>query len=167
MGFAGLLGLMFSPLSHARVIQHTDAFLEELSQGCARTRTTHYLTDEQKARLPEGTASVIVRHRIGCGDRFVYFDSHRVRSQAETLAIVIDAQGRVEQVRVLSFDEPEEYLPKNKWFGAFGSKRLSPRLVLQAEIPMITGATLSARAATDSVRRILSLHAELGAGVRR
>ena len=159
-----VVGLLLPAVSHARVIQHTEAFLDELSQGCSRTRSTHYLTEAQKGRLPGGVASVIVRHRIGCSDRFVYFDSHRVRSQAETLAVVVDARGRVDQVRVLSFDEPEEYLPKPKWFSTFGEKRLSPGLALQSEIPMITGATLSARAATDSVRRILSVHAELGAG---
>lgn len=154
--------LLIQPLavrsSVAKVIQHTESFLDEVAPQCPRKKSTHYLTEAQKMRIQPVSSSVIVRHEISCGGRTVYFDSHRVRSQAETLAVVIDSQGKVEQVRILSFDEPEEYLPKKKWFETFQHKELGPRLALQADIPMITGATLSARAATEAVRRILSIH---------
>jgi len=110
--------------------------------------------------LPKGSSALVIRHRLNCGGQigWVYFDSHRVRTLAETLAIVIDLDGKIKEVRVLSFDEPEEYLPKAKWFDTFKDRRLGPGLELHREIPMVTGATLSARAATDSVRRILKIH---------
>ena len=156
-----LMTLAWSIPAQAKVIQHTESFLEELAPRCPRRKTTHYLTAEQKKLIQPTSSSVIVRHEISCGNRVVYFDSHRVRSQSETLAVVIDSQGKVEQVRMLAFDEPEEYLPKQKWFDTFQKKELGPRLALQSDIPMITGATLSARAATEAVRKILRIHQTL------
>ncbi|NDD91972.1 FMN-binding protein [bacterium] len=71
------------------------------------------------------------------------------------------SSGEIDQVRVLSFDEPAEYLPKPKWFDVFLSKMLSPSLELHRDVPMVTGATLSAKAATTAVRRMLTIHALL------
>jgi len=156
-----LTGLAPGQSVQAKVLQHTESFLEELAPRCPRRKTTHYLTPEQKRQIQPVSSAVIVRHEISCGNRVVYFDSHRVRSQSETLAVVVDSQGKVEQVKILAFDEPEEYLPKQKWFDTFQKKELSPRLALQSDIPMITGATLSARAATEAVRKILRIHETL------
>ncbi len=154
-----------APHAHAKVFQGTEAFLSGLAGSCPIQKTTHYLTAEQLGRLGRVPTAIIVRYQIACaslGSKWVYFDSHRVRTQSETLAIVIGGDSRLEEVRVLSFDEPEEYLPKPKWFQVFTGKGLSPSLALQADIPMITGATLSARSATEAVRRTLSIHREIG-----
>ncbi len=142
--------------------------------SCQRQKETHYLTDEQKKRILAGwnrpaeemkaLSGLWVRYRLSCAgrdDRFVYFDSHRVRTQGETLAIVVQSGGALDQVEVLSFDEPQDYIPKDKWFGIFTAKRLSPALELQRDIPMITGATLSARAAVVSARKVLAVHSVL------
>jgi hypothetical protein len=107
---------------------------------------------------------VWVRYEWACpgkNKKWVYFDSHRVRTQAEALGFVVRQDQTVEHLEVLSFDEPEDYLPKERWFATLRGKRLSPALELQREIPMITGATLSARAAVESSRKILALHGVL------
>ena len=156
----GLCTVLPADWAQARVHQDTGAFLDEIAKDCSRERLTSYLTREQLKSLPEGTSALVIRHRLKCQDqvRWVYFDSHRVRTLAETLAVVVRSDGSLDEVRVLSFDEPEDYLPKPKWFGTFKDRKLGPALELHREIPMITGATLSARAATDSVRKTLKLH---------
>lgn len=150
---AATLSLGSSQRAWAKVYKTTQAFLTELGSGCAQKPETLYLAQ-----------SVVVRHRLDCqgSTRWVYFDSHRVRTQPETLAVVVRQDGSLDQVKVLSFDEPEEYLPKSKWHETFHGKTLDSKLALHRDIPMITGATLSARSATDAVRRILSVHETVG-----
>jgi hypothetical protein len=94
-----------------------------------------------------------------------WFDTHRVRTLPETLMIVVDGQGRVGRIEVISFREPEEYLPRGAWYEQFLGKTLEPSLQLKRDIRPVTGATLTARATTDAVRRVLALHRILtGAG---
>ena len=72
--------------------------------------------------------------------------------------IVVGANASVLRVAVLSFLEPRDYLPAERWFEQFHGRRLGEGLSLKREIRGITGATLSSRAATEAVRRVLALH---------
>jgi hypothetical protein len=65
---------------------------------------------------------------------------------------------------VLAFNEPEDYLPKAAWYGQFAGKKLSGELQLKKAIRPIAGATLTARATTEAVRRVLAIHEAIGAG---
>ncbi|HEY4594500.1 MAG TPA: FMN-binding protein, partial [Thermoanaerobaculia bacterium] len=87
-----------------------------------------------------------------------YFDTHKVRTLPETLMIVVDPQGKVSRVEVLSFAEPEDYLPPNRWYGQFAGQGLGDDLALGRHIRNVTGASLTARATTEAVRRVLALH---------
>ena len=79
--------------------------------------------------------------------------------------IVVDPQGRVARIEVISFREPEDYLPRGAWYEQFRGKALNPNLQIKRDIRPVTGATLTARATTDAVRRVLALHQILtGAG---
>lgn len=85
-----------------------------------------------------------------------YFDAHPVRTLTEVLMIVVGTEGRVERVEVLRFDEPREYLPPDGWLEEFRGVRLSDGSA--RDVPNITGATLTADAVEDAVRRTLALH---------
>jgi hypothetical protein len=87
-----------------------------------------------------------------------YFDSHVVRTFPETVMIVISPAARIERIEVLSFSEPEEYLPRPAWLDQFDQRNLVPALSLKGEIHGLTGATLTARAITEASRRVLALH---------
>ena len=87
-----------------------------------------------------------------------YFDTHRVRTVDETLMVVVDPSGRASRVEILDFDEPPDYLPKKGWLAQLLGRALDDELRLKRGIRPITGASLSSKAATEAVRRILALH---------
>lgn len=87
-----------------------------------------------------------------------YFDSHRVRTLPEILLIVVDPAGRLAQLEVVVFKEPKEYMASDAWYAQFVGEPLHQELQLKRDIHGITGATLTARATTDAVRRVLAIH---------
>jgi Na+-translocating ferredoxin:NAD+ oxidoreductase RnfG subunit len=88
-----------------------------------------------------------------------YFDAHRVRTLREVLMIVVSPEGRVARIEVLRFAEPPEYEAPEGWLRQFRGRALSDDLSLKEAIVNITGATLTSRAVTRAVRRVLALHA--------
>ena len=94
--------------------------------------------------------------RQPCGT--AYFDTHRVRTLAETVMVAIDPAGGILRVEVLSFDEPPDYLPRDEWYAQFGGRALAPETELGRAIRPVTGATLTARVTTDAARRALAIH---------
>lgn len=72
--------------------------------------------------------------------------------------IVVDTTGAVERVEVLKFNEPPDYRAPDGWIEQFRGRTLEPALSTRGDIANITGATLTARAFTRAVRKILALH---------
>lgn len=140
--------------------------LERAFPGCAVERRTEYLTGEQleraRALAAVEIASALVHPYVascaGAPGGTAYFDAHRVRTLPETLLVVVDPEGRVERIELLSFDEPPEYIPREVWYEQFPGEELDADLELARGIDGVTGATLTARATTAAVRRILALH---------
>ncbi len=167
LGGLGLL-LAAGPAA-AKVYLSVDEALAVAFPGCAVERQTVYLTDEQlrQAREAAGVeiASALVNpYRAVCEGEHTgtaYFDAHRVRTLPETLMVVVDAAGKVVRVEVLSFAEPEEYLPRAIWYGQFVGQPLAAELQLKRAIRPVSGASLTARATTEAVRRVLALDAVL------
>lgn len=135
--------------------------LELAFPDCEVARETLYLTRDERRRAADLAGAridsrLVVRYRSDCGG-VAYFDVHRVRTLAETVMVVVDAEGRVARLEIMSFLEPEEYIPRRSWYDQFLNLRLDSRLRLKRSIHAVTGATLTARATTDAVRRILAL----------
>ena len=140
------------------------------------TRQTLFLSDEQRSLAAkesgaEISSSLVTRYEAkneqGEVLGWAYLDTHRVRTLPETLMIVVDADGVVQRVEVVTFREPLEYMPREGWYRQYDGQDLDDDLALKREIRPVTGATLTARATTDAVRRILAIHeavAENGAG---
>jgi hypothetical protein len=115
---------------------------------------------ERLARSP--LHSQIVTFHFGWrGDRllgYALIDVHTVRTLPEALMIVLMPSGSVDAVHVLAFHEPTEYQPRQRWYKQFRGRQLGPTLQLHRGIDAVSGATLSARASTESVRRALALY---------
>lgn len=171
---AALLALFLGtiPMASARVFVTTDEALRLAFPGCEVARRTAYLTPEQvkKARDLSGVevpGALVAYHearRNGQLAGTAYFDTHRVRTLPETLLIVVDPQGRVARLEVISFREPEEYMPRGAWYAQFRGRKLDRELELKTGIHPVSGATLTARATTSAVRRVLALHQVISGG---
>jgi hypothetical protein len=153
----------------AKVFLTADQALEAVFGSDARIeRRTHFLTDPQleaarqmAGRSVELQSALVTRYRAVREGRLLgtaYFDTHRVRTLQETVMIVVDPAGRIGQVEILSFYEPEDYIPRRGWLDQFLGRRLEPDLAVKRGIHGITGATLSAEAITVASRRVLALH---------
>ena len=87
---------------------------------------------------------------------YAHIDVHNVRTKPEAFMIVLAPDGSVRSVRILAFHEPLDYLPTDRWYGQFEGKSRSDALRVGNDVHGVVGATLSARAATDGVRRMLA-----------
>ena len=129
--------------------------------GAKVTRQVVYLTPEQlsAANKESGldfTDRMIVRYVGPAG--YAYFDTHMVRTLPETVMILVTAEGRIDRIEILSFDEPPDYLPKPRWIDQFKGRKLDDDLSLKRAIRPLSGASLSGRAITNASRKILALH---------
>jgi len=164
---AALVLLLFSALpGAAKVFLSVDEAVKVAFPGCQTEHRTAFLTPAQlkAARSLAGVEvpSALVSYYVAdCQDSgksgSAWFDTHRVRTLPETLMIVADGQGKVTRIEVISFREPQEYMPRGPWYGQFLGRRLDADLQLKRGIRPVTGATLTARATTDAVRRVLAL----------
>lgn len=149
-----------------KVFLTLDEALELAFPGCEIERRTVFLTESQleRARQLAGVdidKALVYPYEARCGGRAAgtaYLDKHRVRTLPEVLMVALDAEGRVRRIEILDFSEPEDYIPRKVWYEQFDAQELDPELDLKREIRGVTGATLTARATTDSVRRVLAIH---------
>lgn len=155
--------------ANAQVFLTQDQALDLAFPDDARLeRRTAYLSQEQleRARALAGRAvsveQTIVPHYVAVGAGgavgVAYFDAHRVRTLPEVIMVVVGPDERVRRIEVLKFAEPPDYQAPRGWLDQFPSRRLDDALSVKGEIANITGATLTATAVTDAVRRVLALH---------
>lgn len=138
-------------------------------------RESLYLSDaerENAVRLAgvEFTDELVVRYVAKQGGKvtgFAYFDAHRVRTLPETIMIVVGTDNRIARVEILSFSEPLDYLPKERWLDQLDGKALDDELSLTRAIRPISGATLSGRAIVNASRKMLAIHEVVAARGRK
>jgi Na+-translocating ferredoxin:NAD+ oxidoreductase RnfG subunit len=134
--------------------------------GAEVERRTAFLGEEELRRASElaghPVESRVVTYYLARSEAGVigaaYFDAHVVRTVDEVLMVVVGSEGQVERVEVLRFSEPPDYLAPDGWLAQFEGRRSGPDLSVGRGIVNMTGATLTSRAATSAVRRVLALH---------
>jgi len=123
------------------------------------------------ARAGGSIASALVARYIATRDgRTIgraYIDTHTVRTKKESLLISLDAEGRVLRIDVTAFLEPPEFHASEAWLRQYRGRALADDLAVNRAIRPIAGATLTARAANDAVRRVLAIDSVLMAGGSR
>jgi len=133
-------------------IERRTAFLE--TEELARARGLA----GQDAEIERSVVTYYVGVDSGRVGGYAYFDAHVVRTLAEVLMIVVTPEGAVSRIEVLRFSEPPEYRAPEGWLATFGDHTLTDALSLKGSIINMTGATLTSRAVTRAVRRVLALH---------
>ncbi len=171
---AVLLGLTMALATAAATAEplSRDEALALAFPGCRVERRTEYPTAAQldaARRLAEVEIPSVPVHayRAHCPDGpggTAYFDVHRVRTLPETLMVVVTPDGTVGRLEVLSFAEPGEYRPRPGWYEQFRGRRLDAGLRLDRGVRRVVGATLTSRATTEAVRRVLALDRVLSDG---
>jgi len=134
----------------ATAVERESIFLSSDERAAARDRSGVDFDDE-----------LVVRYVGKKGNELVgwaYFDAHRVRTLPETIMIVVRPDGGIASIEILSFSEPQEYLPKERWLDQLDGQRLDEELSLSRAIRPITGATLSGRAIVKASRKMLAIH---------
>ncbi len=100
----------------------------------------------------------LIKDKEGKLIAYAYIDTHKVRTKLETVLYIINKRGELEVAEVIAFQEPPEYKADERWLNIFKGKSIEKdRLNLRRDIPNITGATLTARAITRSIRKVLAL----------
>ena len=155
--------LFLAIAAQARVLMTQEqALATAFPAGVKVERQKFFLTPQQlaDARRESGVDfndQLIVRY-AGSDGRFAYFDTHRVRTLPETVMVVVGADGKVDRVEILSFDEPTDYFPKRRWIDQLLGRRLDPELSLNRAVRPISGASLTGRAIVNATRKVLALH---------
>lgn len=134
-------------------------------KATAIERRTVFLTEEQVKSIQSvakaKVESKIVAYYVGKGSKgiegYAFFETHVVRTMPETFMAVITPDGTLRFVEMLAFYEPEDYVPPRKWLGLFSSKKLDETLWVKRGVRNIAGATLTAQAITQGVRKILAI----------
>ncbi len=164
---AALAGALLAAPAAARVYLTREEALKLAFPGASIERKTAYLTAEQQREArtlsgdpkpPGALVTYYAATKDGKDAGTAYFDVHVVRTMPETILVVVDPSGAIGRIEVLSFSEPEEYLPRPHWYAQFPGKALDDELSMKRAIRPVTGATLTARATTDAARRVLALH---------
>jgi len=130
------------------------------------SRKAVFLTNDQVAHIQENAKtkleSKVVTYYTGSENDsvlgYAYFESGIVRTKPATYMVVLDSDGEVKYVEILAFYEPLDYLPAPNWLALFEGAILKTGLWPGRDIHNITGATLTTRAITLGVRKILAIH---------
>ena len=161
------LGVLLAPPLGAKVFHSQKEALQLAFPEASRIERKTYILEEAEAAAIEALSRseldsrLVAIHTAWRGDEllgFAHIDVHTVRTKPEGFMVVLGPHGTVDAVRVLAFYEPLEYLPTQRWYDRFTGKAGDDRLRLGHDVDAVSGATLSARAATDGVRRVLAYY---------
>jgi electron transport complex protein RnfG len=129
-------------------------------------RKTAFLTPDQVRQIeslaqtkPDSSIVTYYVARSSTGvEGIAFFDRRLVRTLPVVYMAVVKPSGAIDRVEILSFDEPEDYLPPAPWLKLYRDRVLNNNLTLGRGIPHITGASLTSQAMNDGIRLILATY---------
>jgi hypothetical protein len=134
--------------------------------GVTVTRKVVWITAEQAAEIERRAGSPLPRRVVQGyegrrGDQVVgyaFVDDVIGKTEPITYMVTIAPDATVMRLDLLVFRETHGYeIERSSWRDRFRGKRLGSDLRVGRDIDKITGATLSCRAVTDGVRRLLAV----------
>lgn len=147
-------------LIHAKVLMPIDDALKMYFSKCEIFEEIIYLKDEEINKVLKETEikldSKILNRRIAICEKqfsYIYFDTGIIRTKPQTLMVIVKNNELV-AVELLAYYEPENYIPGKMWYETFKKNKLETI----KDIPHVAGATLTHRATSLMVKKILALH---------
>lgn len=110
-----------------------------------------------KTKLDSGLFTFYVGKEQGKITSYAAIETSTVRTKPETLMIVLTADGQLRDVYMLAFHEPPEYQPPQRWFENLYKRPLAD-MDFNKGVDGISGATLSARSALTSIRKVMAMY---------
>jgi FMN-binding domain len=163
-----LLGLISSPALSKIFYSKNEAMVLAFGEG-TQIETLSLFPDEQqtatiqqsaKTALESGMFSFYVGKQAGKIVGYAAIETMTVRTKPETLMIVLSPEGELRKVATLAFHEPPEYQPPESWYEQFSGKPMA-EIDFNKGIQGVSGATLSTRAAINTVRKVLAIYLTL------
>jgi len=150
----------------AKVYLSQPQALQTAFQSNAVERKTLFLTPGQvqqvetlsRTKVDSSIVSYYVSRDAKGITEFAFFDKRTVRTMPVTYMAVLNPSGTIDRVDILSFEEPDDYLPPARWLALYKNRSLNNDLVIGRDIPHITGASLSSQAMNDGIRQILAIY---------
>ena len=151
----------------AQVFKTKDVALREAFAGCDTiVRKVVFLTDDQvmaiekdaRSKVESKVVAYYVGHKGDTTVALAFFETTNVRTKPATFMVLVRPDATIEHVEMMAFYEPFDYLPAERWLRLFQEKVLDDNLWPQRGIHGITGATLTVRAITKGVRKILATY---------
>ena len=160
-----LLCALFAPPAEAVVYMTKDQALRE-AFGQAEVKRKSFILDDTQVQAVQKRANAKLESKIVAayvatvGDSLVgtaFFDTRNIRTMPGVFMIVVAPDRTIREIEVLAFHEPTDYEPSERWLAQFDDRPLEDDLWPKRDIRNISGATLTARAVTESARLALAM----------
>jgi len=115
------------------------------------------IQQDAKVKLDSGLFTFYVGKDQGKILGYAAIETSTVRTKPETLMIVLTPDGELRNVYTLAFHEPPEYQPPESWFEKLYKRPLA-EMDFNKGVDGISGATLSTRAAINSIRKVMTIY---------
>ena len=161
--------LLFVNTLFAKVlIDPVEAMKATYGQESSISKGKFHLTNEKFKKIQAKTKTKLntknyVIYRAKKDDKVLGYGiliNKKVRSKNGVVLYLI-ANGKLQGIEIIAFNEPQEYIPNKEWQANFKDKNATKMLQLSQDIPTITGATLSAKSVVDGSRIAFALYDEV------
>jgi hypothetical protein len=144
---------------------YTEVIKELNPNNCPIKKENLYLSKEERKKIEELSEAKLygglaLRYVVSCKGKpkkYLYVDSHIVRTLNETVVVKIQDE-KIKDYIVASFNEPPEYKAPLKWLKQFIGKKFGKTLKPYEDIDALSGATLTVNSSITAVNKVLSLH---------
>jgi hypothetical protein len=150
--------------AHAEALLAKDEALALAFPAAQVSVQTVFLTEEQARAVKERTGqeppsklfTFYTARRDGTTVGYGVIETHVVRTLPEAVLVVLSPAGAIDRILMLAFYEPPEYRPPDRWLQQFQGRTAGDGRDWRVgrDVHGLTGATLTAHAMTDALRRI-------------
>lgn len=151
--------------AHAGVLMSKEEAMEAaFGSGAVIETLPVFIDDAQEAEI-QRVARVKLDTRLfhffegrrnGAVVGYAAIDTHTVRTQQETILVVLSPAGKLQRVVILAFHEPPEYRSPAPWLDRLPAVEPGA-LFLGQGVDAVSGATLTSRAVVDAARRVTTV----------
>lgn len=161
--------LLALPLSAKTLISPADAMAQNYGTKSKINEESILLTEAQAQRIQKSAQAKLeskifkVFKALKDGKTLGYgiLISKKIRSKNGVVLYLISKESVLKGIEVIAFNEPHEYIPSKTWSSQFENVKTNTPLILDKNIPTITGATLSAKSFVDGSRIASAFYEEI------